>query len=153
MIASKFEFKYSGKGLPYIDLGEGQLVFSKITAHPEKGYKYLAYNHRCIDVVVFKKKKDGQAVRETFEAEQHDSHTFNMHFYKDQAKKKGIPRDTLIPTRLGDWLRKIFAGLIDDEGYMPYNKIRVLERKINNADLDEILKTKIKQKRKKKKND
>jgi hypothetical protein len=155
MIASKLEFKYSKHGSAYIDLGEGQLVFSKITSHPDKGYKYIAYNHRYMDTIVVKRHKtiNGKRVahRETYTVEVHDSHTFNMYFYKDAARKYGIPRDTLIPARLGDWLRRIFAGLIDDEGYMPYKKIRVLERKINNADLDEILKTKIKRKRKRKK--
>jgi len=151
MIASKLEFKYSESGLPYIDLGDGQLVFSRITSHPDKGYRYMAYNHRYFDVVVFKKKKDGKASRETYEAETHDSHTFNMWFYMDRAKKKGIPRDSLIPVRLGDWLRRTFSKLITIDGFMPYKKIRVLERKINNANLDEILNTKIKKKRKRKK--
>jgi hypothetical protein len=125
MIASKLEFKYSDTGLPFIDLGEGQLVFSRITSHPVKGYRFIAYNHRYMDVVVLKKKKDGKAVRETFEAETHDSHTFNMHFYKDAEMLEG--------------------------DYMPYQKIKDLEQIINSSDLDKILKTKLKRKVKRKK--
>jgi hypothetical protein len=150
MIASKLEFKYSDTGLPFIDLGEGQLVFSRITSHPVKGYRFIAYNHRYMDVVVLKKKKDGKAVRETFEAETHDSHTFNMHFYKDFGRKHGIPRDTVIPTRLGDWLRRTFAEMLEGD-YMPYQKIKDLEQIINSSDLDKILKTKLKRKVKRKK--
>lgn len=149
MIASKLEFKYSPKGTPYIDLGEGQLVFSTMTKLPE-GYRYMTYNHRFVDLISIKKKKEGKAVRETFEAEVHDSHTFNMWFYMDRDKKKGIPRDSIIPARLGNWLRNTFARLITEDGIMPYSKIPKLEQIINEADLDKVLATKIKRKVKRK---
>lgn len=154
MIASKLEFCTSPKGTPYIDLGEGQLVFSKITADPQRGYRYMAYNHRYMDTITIKKKKtvNGKsvAVRDSFEAEVHDSHTFNMWFYMDRAKKKGIPRDSIISVRLGEWLRKTFSRLITIDGILPYSKIPELEQIINEADLETILATKLKRKIKRK---
>lgn len=37
------EFKISDSGTPYIQLDSGRLIFSKNTAHPNKGYKYVCY--------------------------------------------------------------------------------------------------------------
>ncbi len=150
MIAEILEFKYSTNGVPYIDFGNGQLVLSRITSDPSKGYRYLAYNHRYIDFITLKKKTKGEVSRKQIKAENHDSCCFNMHFYTDAKHKKGIPRNSVIPVRLGEWLRKKFAGLIDDEGYLPFSKVKNLQGIINRANLDKILKTKLKRKRKKK---
>ena len=149
--------EYTNKGVPFINMGEhGRLTFSKLTAHPEKGYKFITYNRSYMDEVRIKKKVNGEVIEEYYKAPSRDSYAFDMRFQRktgQQGQTKGIPRNT-IPTRLGDWLRKTFKKYITTDLYFPYGNIKLLEEEIEKARVKNILskpqrKRKIKKRKKK----
>jgi len=146
--------EYTDKGVPFINMGEhGRITFSKLTAHPQKGYRFICYNRTYIDEVRIKKKIDGEVVEEFYKAPTRDSYVFDMSFQRKTGQQtKGIPRNT-IPTRLGDWLRKIFKKYITTDKYFPYANIKLLEEEIEKAKVKNILskpqrKRKVKKKKK-----
>jgi len=133
--------EYTNKEVPFINMGEhGRLTFSKLTAHPDKGYKFITYNRTYIEEVRIKKKVDGEVVEEFYKAPTRDSYAFDMLFQRKtgQKQQKGIPRNT-IPPRLGDWLRKIFKKYITEDLYFPYENIHLLEEEIEKAKVKNIL--------------
>lgn len=149
--------EYTDKGVPYINMGEyGRLTFSKLTAHPEKGYRFVCYNRVYREKVRIKKKIEGEVVEQYIKTEGRDSFTFDMFFERtvgQQGQTKGMPRNT-IPTRLGDWFRKTFKKYITKEKYFPYKNIKLLEEEIAKARIKTILskpqrKQRVKKKKKK----
>jgi len=134
------ELKYSAKGTPYIDLGKyGRLIFSKYTAHPELGYKYLAYNNSgfkkiATTIVNAEGKKERIFTYKQFR----DSDMFNFKMKRDEKGIRGIPRGT-IPQKIGQALIQIFDSLTED-GYMPYSNLELLGTILTELDMNEIKK-------------
>ena len=133
MLNNMISLVYTDKNVPFINMGEhGRLTFSKLTAHPQKGYKFICYHRAYEEEIIIKRKVDGEIKKETYKAPARDSYTFDMEFQMkvgQQGQTKGIPRNT-IPTRLGDWLRKIFKKYITEDKYFPYENIELLEEEI-----------------------
>jgi hypothetical protein len=144
--------KYSKNKIPIIDLERfGNLTFSKITSHEERGYRFLCYNRIFDKQVRIKKKANGEVVEKYLRSKERDSYIFDMQFERkvgQQGQTKGIPKGTINP-RLGYWLKKTFKKYITEELYFPYNKIQKLERYLAKQDIDKII-SKPQRKRKKK---
>lgn len=145
--------EYSKRGVPIINLdGFGRLTFSRLTAHPEKGYRFICFNRAYMERIRVKSKKNGEVVEKYVKAEQRDSVTFDMNFERkvgQQGQTKGIPKG-MIPQRLGDWLRKTFKNYITEDKYFPYYNIEELEEYLAKQDIAKILAKP--QRRRKKKN-
>lgn len=151
MDPKKIQFKYSNKGTPYIQIGYmGKLIFSKITSHPEKGYKFMCFSHQYIDNISI---KNTTGKRKIVKVPTNESYTTNMYLQRESKngnkKPKGLPHNTL-PGRMKDYLKKIFNSLLDEEGYLPYEKIDILKKKIHNKNIKTIL-SKVQKKRKSRK--
>lgn len=139
----KIEFKESDGGVPIIELGEyGRLQFSKITSHPDKGYKYLCYMNNYVDTVSIK----GQDRSKTLSIPTNDSYTTNMKLERNARLKKGLPYGT-IPQRLKDYLKKTLRKYLND-GYFPYFCIQELKDEIDGQEIEPIL-DEVQKKRKK----
>lgn len=142
---------HSDRGTPYIDMGEfGSLIFSKMTAHPTKGYKWLTYSRRYNETFEIKKTVDGEIVRDVYKVPAHDSCAFTFQLKKNYKGDEGVPRGT-IPPRLANFFRKIFDSLTDDEGYFPYENIETLGNIFESTNFKKVMKTPIKRKKRKKK--
>lgn len=145
------EFKTSKSGLTFIDLDDmGKLIFSRLTSHPEKGYKYLCFTHEYIDVIPI---KNTTGKRKTINVPTNDSYTVNIKLERKtksgNTKAVGLPHNTL-PGRMKDYLKKNIIPLLDDDGYLSYRKIDILKRKINGRNIQTIL-NRVQKKRKKRK--
>ena len=145
------EFDYSSSGIPIIILGDlGTLTFSKITSHPDKGYKFLCFSHYYDDVIKIRDKNGGE--RSTV-VPTNDSYTVNMNLERKpkthNAKASGLPHGVL-PSRMKDFMKKSLKPYTDDEGYIHFNDIELIKKKIEGKEIEKIL-DKVQKKRKKKK--
>jgi len=139
----KIQFKESDSGIPIIELGEyGRLVFSRITSHPHKGYKYLCYSNNYMDAIVVKKNGDGNKV---INVPTNDSYVINMMLERNARLGKGLPYGT-IPQRLKDYLKKKLLKYLDDE-YFPYYCVEELKEELEGKEIESIL-GKVQKKRK-----
>lgn len=144
--------RYSDAGTPYIEIGDlGSFIFSKITSHPDKGYKYMCFNHTYDDAIQVKNGNE----RKTVLVHTNDSHTVNMFLERKPAtptaKAYGLPHGTL-PSRMKDYFKKVLKPFIDDEGYIHFRDIKSIGKKIEGKDIEKILdKVQKKRKRRKKK--
>lgn len=141
------EFVYSGSGTPVIVLGDlGSFIFSKATAHPTKGYKYLCFAHDFKETVSIKNGNNRRYVQR----KSHDTYTVNMWLERRpetlNAKAVGLPHKAL-PARMKDFMKKTLQPFIDDEGYIHYSDIDIIKSKIEGKEITEIL-GKIQKKRK-----
>lgn len=142
--------KYSKKGIPYIDLDKyGVLIFSRLTADQDLGYKWMAYNWSHVETV---RLKNTAGARFEILATNRESHVFNMNFKRDMANQWGVPRGT-IPPKIVKEFRNIFASLVENEIYMPFNNIEILKTILEDTDFGKLITPapkKIRKKRKKK---
>jgi len=151
MEPNKIQFKKSTQGTPYIEIGDlGKFIFSKITSHSEKGYKYMCFSHNYMDVI---STKNTNGKRKTYSIPANNSYTVNMKLERESKngskKAVGLPHNT-IPGRMKDFLKKTLKPLLDDEGYISYSKLDILKSKIDNKDISTIL-NEVQKKRKPKK--
>lgn len=145
------KFDYSSSGIPIITLGNlGSFTFSKITSHPVKGFKFLCFSHSYDDAIVIKDRNGGE--RTTLVPTQ-DSYTVNMNLERKpkthNAKASGLPHGVL-PSRMKDFMKKSLKPYTDDEGYIHFNDVELIKKKIEGKEIDKIL-DKVQKKRKKKK--
>lgn len=123
---------FSESGTPYIDFGnQNRLIFSNITKHPDKGYKYMVFAGGDVTNVTVsgsraKKKK-------TFKEHVPINFTIDMDFKRDG--KKGLPLKSkhIFSKITSSWLKKQFANYVVD-GYFPENSISKLSDDINKLD-------------------
>ena len=142
------QFKESTGGTPYIEIGDlGKLIFSKITSHPDKGYKFMCFSHEYIDIIAT---KNTNGNRKTYSVPTSNSYTINMQLERESKngnkKALGLPHNTL-PGRMKDYLKKVFKPLLDEEGFLPYCEIETLKKKMDGRKITTILK-KVQKKRK-----
>lgn len=140
-------FEYSAKGIPQIKLGEtyGTLTFSKMTSDPDKGYKYLCFRNSFDATLLIK--RNGK--RKMVEIPTNYSYVIDMHMKRAKTKAVSLPLKVM-PSRLKEYLRKNINPLLDSEGYLSFKSIKKLQRKINGKEIEQILKT-VQRKRKKRK--
>lgn len=124
------ELKYSTNQSPYIDLGNGMLIFSKITEHPKKGFKYLVFQSRQINSVCV----SGSKAKNKKYAEMSEDicFTIDMDFKrKSSGKESGIPKNARysLTTISETILKKIFKDFIVD-GYFPRENLPKLEENL-----------------------
>jgi hypothetical protein len=132
MSENKIELKLSPKGTPYLDMGiHGRLIFSNATAHPTKGYKWIAYNREFKEIMKMKKIIKGEKIIIEKEVPSRDSQMFRA------AKLEDVPRGS-IPRKLVDWINKQLAALCVD-GYMPRKAIEVLAKRVEKADFKKVM--------------
>jgi hypothetical protein len=148
------EFKFSTSGSPVIVLGDlGSLIFSNLTYHPQKGYKYLCFSHDYDDIVHVKKGGERRFIK----TKTHDTYTCNMRLERKakthSTKAVGLPHKAL-PGRMKDYIKKCFEPYIDDEGYISKEDlITKIKRKFHGKKVETILgKVQKKRKKRKKKN-
>ena len=132
------ELVYSKTGIPYIEFGNGRFIFSKMTKHPIKGYKYFTFvgsssKEVCVSGARAKRKK---YVKEFVPI----NFTVDMNFKRDG--KKGIPMKAgkIIPTILVSWLKKEIKKYIIDDCYFPEESILKLSddiKKLNEIENDD----------------
>lgn len=143
----EIKFNYSENGIPVITIGEfGSLIFSNLTSHPTKGYRYICYSHSYDDMIGI---KNTTGRRKTVAVPTSESFVVNMYLERKKktstSKAIGLPHRAL-PGRMKDYLKKVMLPLIDDEGYMSYDNIEKLKRKLHGKDIQKIL-SKIQKKR------
>ena len=130
----KIEFEESDNGTPIIKLGEyGKLMFSKLTAHPFKGYKYLCYVNKYLDTITVK----GKERSKSYSIPTNDSYMVNMKLERNSRLKKGLPYGT-IPQRLKDFL-KISLKKYTEGGYIAHHLVDELKADINGQVIENIL--------------
>jgi hypothetical protein len=141
------KMEYSANGVPMIKLGEtyGTLTFSKITSNPDKGYKYLCFRNSFDDTLLIK--RNGK--RRMVEIPATHSYVINMNLERAKTKAVSLPLKAM-PSRLKEYLKKNIKLFLDDQGYFSFRSIRKLQRKIEGAEIEKILKT-VQRKRKKRK--
>ncbi len=123
------ELKYSISGTPYIETPIGRIIFSS-SLKTKKGYKWFTYSHQFSDAV-------GAVIVST-----RDSVAFDKDF---QLPTKAFPIELKVK------LKTIFNSLMDEEGYISFENVSLLEDILKNTDFDEIYNPKPKRKYKKRK--
>jgi len=126
------ELKYSKSGTPYIETPEGRIIFSS-TLKTKRGYKWFTYSHQFSDNVSV---GNGRKV----EVSTRDSVSFDKDF---QLPAKAFP--IVLKTKL----KTIFNSLMDDQGYISFENVSLLEDILKNTDFEEIYNPKPKRKYKK----
>ena len=136
------ELQYSEKDVPFINLEDyGRLIFSSITSHPEKGYRFLCYNRSYMERIRIKKKTNGESVEKIIKTETRNSCVFDMNLERkvgQQGQTKGITKGT-IPPRLGDWLRKTLKKYLTEDKYFPYSNITPFKKYLARQSIDKII--------------
>ena len=125
------ELKYSNSGTPYIDLENGVLIFSKITEHPKKGFKFLVFQSRqvnsvCVSGAKAKKKKYTKMSEDI-------GFTINMNFKRESSgKEEGIPKNArfCLSKITEKILKRIFSKLVID-GYFPRKSLSSLDEMLS----------------------
>lgn len=140
----EIKFEYSAKKVPLIKLGTyGTLTFSQMTADPDKGYKYLCFRNSFDDALSIKR----YGKRKIIEVPATHSYVLNMKMERAKAKAVSLPLKAM-PSRLKEYLKKNIRPFLDDQGYFGYKSIKKLQRRIDGAEIENILKT-VQRKRKK----
>ena len=124
------ELKYSNSGSPYIDLDNGALIFSKITEHREKGFKYLVFQGRQISSVCVSGAK--AKFKKYTKMSEDIGFTINMNFKRESSgKEEGIPKNArfCLSKITEKILKKIFNKLVVD-GYFPRENLLELSELI-----------------------
>lgn len=139
---------------PMIKLGDmGDIVFSNITSHPTKGYKYVCFRKEQVELLVVKRGND----RKVIEHKDSKSWVVNMQLERraksHTQKPLGLPHKAM-PGRMKDFIKKTFLPFITDEGYIRYEDMPKLKRKFNRKTVEGIMDKvqKKRPKRRKKKN-
>jgi len=134
--------QYSENNVPFIDLEDyGRLIFSSITSHPTKGYRFLCYNRSYMERIRVKKKSNGETVEKFIKAEGRNSCVFDMSLERkvgQQGQTKGVTKGT-IPPRLADWLRKTLKKYVTEDKYFPYSKINSFKKYLAKQSIDKII--------------
>jgi hypothetical protein len=122
----KMEFITTEKGRHTIQFDNGMLIFSRITAHPEKGYKYIVYTGTnttsvCVSSARAKRKKYTKII-------ENENFTVRVKDFK-RDDKKGFPKNIISKISLS-FLKKIIKENINGE-YLPFSKISVIAKAIN----------------------
>lgn len=134
--------EYSEKRVPFINLEQfGRISFSKLTAHPSKGYKFVCYNRCVMEITRVTKKVQGEVKEKFLKSEHRDSVTLDMDLQRKigrQGAAKGFPKGTINP-RLADWLRKAFKKYVTEDKYFPYDRIRKLKTYLARQEIEKII--------------
>lgn len=113
----------TGSGTPYIEVDENtNLIFSKSTAHKEKGYKFLVVSNKktssvCISGAKAKKKRYVENVED-------NSFTVRLADFK-RSDTAAFTKGVVSPITL-NVIKKLVTNNVDDEGYFPFEKIETL---------------------------
>jgi len=121
------ELKYSVSKVPYINLGNGMLIFSKTTEHKEKGFKFLVFKGNQVSSVCT---SGAKAKRKKYTKMYEDiGFTLDMNLKRrSSGKVSGIPHNarfslSKITEKI---LRKILNELVVGE-YFPRNRLQKLD--------------------------
>lgn len=122
--------KISKNGTPYIELNNGRFIFSRSTAMPDKGYKYLCYvgtdtTSVCLSGAKAKRKRYANVVEDVnFTVRLRD-------FRRDDTK--AFPKKK-IKGQISDislnWFKKLIMSFIVDD-YVPFRAIPEIMTQIN----------------------
>ena len=123
------ELKYSKIGTPYIETPNGRIIFSS-ALKTKKGYKWFTYSFTSVDDISI---GGSRFVPVTTR----DSTCFDRTFQ--------LPAKSL-PVELKNKLKTIFNSLMDDEGYISFENVSLLEDILKNTDFEEIYNPKPKRK-------
>lgn len=128
------ELKYSKNGTPFIETPEGRIIFSP-SLKTKKGYKWFTYSYIGVDDVPI---GSGRRIA----VRTRDSVAFDGSF---QLPARAFPIE------LKTKLKTIFNSLMDDEGYISFKNVSLLEDILKNTDFEEIYNPKPKRKYKQRK--
>ena len=79
------------------------------------------------------------------------NHSYVLSMKMERAKTKAVSLPLkAMPSRLKEYLKKNIKPFLDDQGYVSFKSIKKLQRKIEGAEIEKILKT-VQRKRKKRK--
>lgn len=124
----------SSTGTPYIELENGgKLIFSKITADPIRGYRFLCYNNTKTSSVTVSGKNAKR--KKTYSVSEDENFTVRLKDFK-RDDKKGFPKGIVDKITLS-YLKKKVMDLVDDEGYLPYYRIEDLNDTLVQLDADD----------------
>ena len=129
IVINMAELKYSKSGTPYIETPEGRLIFSS-SLKTKQGYKWFTYSYTDIESVPV---GNGRSVTVSLR----DSTCFDR---SSQLPVKALPAE------LKNKLKTIFNSLMDEEGYISFENISLLEDILKNTDFEEIYNPKPKRK-------
>ena len=120
-------------GTPYIEIDENtKLIFSKVTADWEKGYKFLVVSSKktssvCISGAKAKKKRYVENVED-------NSFTVRLKDFK-RNDDLGFTKGVVSPITLNT-IKKLVVDKVDDEGYLHFDKIGELNDELHQAFTD-----------------
>ncbi len=123
------EFVTTENGRHTIQFENGKLIFSRITADPDRGYKYIVYSGRsttttCVSSSRAKRKRYTDIV---------ESQNFTVRV-KDLKRddKSGFPKKIISKISL-NFLKKLIQDNINGE-YLPYSKMELISKGINDLE-------------------
>jgi hypothetical protein len=127
------EMKISENGTPYIQLKNGRFIFSRITAHPDKGFKYLCFvgtdtTSVCVSSAKAKHKKYSDIVEDV-------AFTVRLSDFR-RSDADGFPKKKIkgqISNISLNWIKKLISERINDE-FLPYKAIPDIMTSINYED-------------------
>jgi len=125
------EFVTTESGRHTIRFENGYLIFSKITADYEKGYKYLCYagsdtTTTCVSSARAKKKRYAKIV---------EAVNFTVRIKDMKRNDKSAFKKNVISKISLSFLKKLMAEHCEGD-YLPYSKIPIIAKSINDLEKD-----------------
>jgi len=125
------EFVTTDSGRHTIRFENGYLIFSKITAHNDKGYKYLCYagsdtTTTCVSSARAKKKRYARIVEPV---------NFTVRIRDLKRNDKSAFRKNVISKISLSFLKKLMAEHCEGD-YLPFSKISTIAKAINDLEKD-----------------
>jgi hypothetical protein len=125
------EFVTTESGRHTIQFENGYLIFSKITADHDKGYKYLCYagsdtTTTCVSSSRAKKKRFAQVV---------EAVNFTVRIRDMKRNDKSAFRKNVISKISLSFLKKLMVEHCEGD-YLPFNKIPTIAKAINDLEKD-----------------
>lgn len=125
------EFVTTDSGRHTIEFEDGRLIFSRITAHEDRGYKYICYagvdtTTICVSSARAKKKRFAQTV---------ENINFTVRVKDMRRNDKSAFRKNIISKISLSFLKKLIAENCEGD-YLPFSKIPIISKAINDLEKD-----------------
>ncbi len=122
------KFEFSKSGTPFIQLDAGKLIFSKSTADPIKGYKYICYcgtetTSVCVSSARAKNKKYHKITEDI-------NFTVRLKDFR-RDNKKAFPRKVKVISKISlNFIKNLITKNVIDE-HLPFDVIPYIKDQVN----------------------
>lgn len=118
---------YSKSGTPFIDMnGTDRFIFSKSTADPVRGYKFICFKKRITNTVTI----SGAKAKRKRTADISEDVNFTLKIQNLKRDGKTGPPKGVIPSLTMTYLKRLFKKHLKGE-YLPHTSIPEIEKEIN----------------------